>query len=40
MELTGRLSFHPDGRRIAFTASGSGHGAEVWAMENFLPGSS
>ncbi|MFC1718588.1 hypothetical protein ACFL6S_33340, partial [Candidatus Poribacteria bacterium] len=31
------LSLHPDGRRIAFTAPGSGHGAEVWAMENFLP---
>jgi len=32
-----RLSFHPDGRRIAFTGPGSGHGGEVWAMENFLP---
>lgn len=30
------LRVHPDGRRIAFD-SGSG-GAEVWVMENFLPG--
>ena len=33
-----RPSFHPDGRRIAFTGPGTGHGGEVWAMENFLPG--
>ncbi|MFC1712361.1 sigma factor-like helix-turn-helix DNA-binding protein, partial [Candidatus Poribacteria bacterium] len=32
------LSFHPDGRRVAFTGPGSGPGDEVWAMENFLPG--
>lgn len=28
-------SFHPDGRRIAFTVSE--FGAEVWVMEHFLP---
>jgi Tol biopolymer transport system component len=28
-------SFHPDGRRIAFTVSE--FGAEVWVMEDFLP---
>jgi Tol biopolymer transport system component len=32
------LSIHPDGRRIAFTGAGPTPGAEVWAMENFLPG--
>ncbi len=31
------LSFHPDGRRIAFTGPGPRPGAEVWAIENFLP---
>ncbi|MFC1715486.1 sigma-70 family RNA polymerase sigma factor [Candidatus Poribacteria bacterium] len=31
------LSFHPDGRRIAFTGPGPRPGREVWAMENFLP---
>jgi Tol biopolymer transport system component len=30
-----RISFHPDGRRIAFTAGETN--AEVWVMENFLP---
>jgi len=39
MKKIERLSIHPDGRRIAFTAPSSGRGAEVWAMENFLPGS-
>jgi Tol biopolymer transport system component len=29
------LSFHPDGRRVAFTASRPKY--EVWMMENFLP---
>jgi len=38
MNLIGFPSLHPDGRCIAFTAPGSGHGAEVWAIENFLPG--
>jgi Tol biopolymer transport system component len=38
LHLGVHLSFHPDGRRIAFTGPGSGHGGEVWAMENFLPG--
>ncbi len=37
MKKIERLSIHPDGRRIAFTAPGSGRGSEVWAMENFLP---
>jgi len=32
------LSFHPDGRRIAFTGPDTGHGGEIWAIENFLPG--
>lgn len=32
----GYLRFHPDGRRIAFTA-GDGDADEVWVMENFLP---
>jgi Tol biopolymer transport system component len=30
------LRFHPDGRRIAFSA-GTPFSAEVWVMENFLP---
>ena len=30
-----RISFHPDGRRIAFTAGETN--TEVWVMENFLP---
>lgn len=30
------MRVHPDGRRIAF--SGSALGAELWAMERFLPG--
>ena len=37
MKKIERLSIHPDGCRIAFTAPGSGRGSEVWAMENFLP---
>ncbi len=32
------LSFHPDGRRIAFTGPDTRHGGEIWAIENFLPG--
>jgi Tol biopolymer transport system component len=32
-----RISFHPDGRRIAFTAGETN--TEVWVMENFLPDS-
>ena len=35
MEGLGRLSIHPDGSRIAFSAGSNN--AEVWAMENFLP---
>ena len=30
------LRFHPDGRRLAFTAQ-DGQGLEIWVMENFLP---
>ncbi|MGH9778007.1 MAG: TolB family protein, partial [Candidatus Acidiferrales bacterium] len=30
------LTFHPDGRQLAFTAGSPAH-AEVWVMENFLP---
>jgi hypothetical protein len=29
------LSFHPDGKRVAFDARQSR--SEVWVMENFLP---
>jgi Tol biopolymer transport system component len=39
MKLHTVLSIHPDGRRIAFTGPGPRSGAEVWAVENFLPGS-
>ena len=31
----GAVSFHPDGRQIAFTSSNKK--SEVWEMENFLP---
>jgi Tol biopolymer transport system component len=31
------IKVHPDGRRIAFTASQKPSKAEVWIMENFLP---
>ena len=37
MKVYQPLSFHPDGRRIAFTGPGLSLGDEVWAMENFLP---
>jgi dipeptidyl aminopeptidase/acylaminoacyl peptidase len=30
------VSIHPDGRRVAFTSAADKN--EVWAMENFLPG--
>ncbi len=36
MENLRDLRFHPDGRRIAFSA-GTPFAAEVWVMENFLP---
>jgi hypothetical protein len=29
------LRFHPDGKRIAFTAGS--YSGEVWVLENFLP---
>ena len=32
------LSVHPDGRRLAFSASIGGNQTEVWVMEHFLPG--
>jgi len=38
MKTINHLSFHPDGRRIVFTGPDSGHGGEIWAIENFLPG--
>ncbi|MFO7733185.1 MAG: tetratricopeptide repeat protein [Candidatus Aminicenantes bacterium] len=31
------IKIHPDGRRIAFTASQKPSKSEVWIMENFLP---
>lgn len=31
------FSVHPDGRQIAFAAYAGAPGAEVWALENFLP---
>ena len=31
------LRVHPDGRRVAFTASPQKRKTEVWVMENFLP---
>ncbi len=36
MDGLARVSIHPDGQRIAFT--GGKQEAEVWVMENFLPG--
>lgn len=33
----GFLEFHPDGRQVAFVGSAGAPGAEVWALENFLP---
>jgi Tol biopolymer transport system component len=41
MEVDGvakHISAHPDGRRIALTYGQKEKSAEVWAMENFLPG--
>ncbi len=35
MNVLNNIRFHPDGRRIAFSAGYNE--AEVWAMENFLP---
>jgi Tol biopolymer transport system component len=31
-----RISFHPDGRQIAYMTVGSSH-TELWVLENFLP---
>lgn len=33
----GHFQLHPDGRQIAFVAAAGESGAEVWALENFLP---
>jgi len=33
----GGFTIHPDGRRIAFVGAAGKQGAEVWALENFLP---
>ena len=33
----GRFALHPDGRQLAFVATVGEPGAEVWALENFLP---
>ena len=33
----GHLELHPDGRQVAFVATAGKPGAEVWALENFLP---
>jgi hypothetical protein len=33
----GRFAVHPDGRQLAFVATVGEPGAEVWALENFLP---
>jgi Tol biopolymer transport system component len=30
------LRFHPDGKRVAFTAAG-GTPTEIWVLQNFLP---
>ncbi|MBI3048642.1 MAG: tetratricopeptide repeat protein [Acidobacteria bacterium] len=34
---SGPFDLSPDGRQIAFVASAGAQGAEVWALENFLP---
>ena len=33
----GDFQLHPDGRQMAFVAAAGEPGAEVWALENFLP---
>ena len=37
MDFVRDVSFHPDGRHIAFAASEGRDKIEVWVMENFLP---
>lgn len=37
MDYVRHISFHPDGRHLAFSASAGRNKAEVWVMENFLP---
>lgn len=36
MDSVRHLSFHPDGRHLAFTSAGKDK-VEIWVMENFLP---
>ena len=33
----GHVQLHPDGRHLAFVANAGQPGAEIWALENFLP---
>lgn len=33
----GGLASHPNGRQIAYIGMAGKQGAEVWALENFLP---
>lgn len=33
----GALRVHPNGRQLVFVAMGEGSGAEIWALDNFLP---
>ena len=37
MDFVRDVSFHPDGRHLAFAASAGKDKIEVWVMENFLP---
>ncbi len=39
MDFVRDVSFHPDGRHVAFAASQGKDKVEVWVMENFLPAS-
>ncbi len=36
MDFVHHVSFHPDGRHLAFTSAGKDK-VEIWVMENFLP---
>jgi hypothetical protein len=37
MDSVRSVSFHPDGKHVAFAASAGKDKSEVWVMENFLP---
>jgi Tol biopolymer transport system component len=37
MDYVHNVSFHPDGRHLAFAASTGKDKVEIWVMENFLP---